>query len=92
MLTPMGLQFPNQSRSFDARRLCVRFWAYDASLEIPFFVEADALSRIDPQATRDEQGLLGVFDRHRNVILKAADRVYVRNHRGSYTLAASDLG
>lgn len=88
----MALNFPNQSRSFDARQLCVRFWAYDASLEIPFFIEADALCRIDPQATRDEPGLLNAFDRHRDRILQAAGRVYQRNRRGSYTLAAADLG
>lgn len=87
----MALNFPNASRSYDARQYCVRFWAYDASLEIPFFVEADALCHIDPKATRDEISLLGVFDRHRDRILKAADRVYVRNRRGSYTLAAADL-
>jgi len=44
----MPLSFPNESRSYDARQRCVRFWAYDESLEIPFFVEADALCRIDP--------------------------------------------
>jgi hypothetical protein len=88
----MALSFPNQSRSFDARQLCVRFWAYDASLEIPFFIEADALCRIEPQVTRDEPGLLKAFDQHRERILKAAGRVYVRNRRGSYTLSAADLG
>ena len=87
----MPLSFPNQSRSYDARQRCVRFWAYDESLEIPFFVEADALQRIDPKATLDEPGLLGAFDRHRSRIFKAADRIYSRRSRGSYTLAASDV-
>jgi len=69
----------------------VRFWAYDQALEIPFFVDADALCRIDPNVARDESGLLGVFDLHRAQIFKAADRVYLRRRRGSYMLTASDM-
>jgi hypothetical protein len=88
----MALSFPNQSRSYDSRKQCVRFWAHDASFEIPFFVEAGALSRIDPNATSDEHGLLNVFDLNRDRICAAAGRVYARARRGSYTLAASDLG
>ena len=87
----MGLSFPNQSRSYDARQHCVRFWAYDEALEIPFFVEASALCRMDPKATRDEPGLLNAFDLHRGRIFKAANRIYSRNRRGSYTLAAADI-
>jgi hypothetical protein len=87
----MALSFPNQSRSYDSRKHCVRFWAHDASFEIPFFVEAGALSRIDPDATSDERGLLGVFDLNRDRICAAAGRAYTRDRRGSYTLAASDL-
>jgi uncharacterized protein DUF1488 len=91
MVIRMPLSFPNQSRSYDARRRCVRFWAYDESLEIPFFVEADALRRIDPKATIDEPGLLNAFDCHRGRIFKTADRIYSRRRRGSYTLVASDM-
>lgn len=91
MVTQMALSFPNQSRSYDARQHCVRFWAYDEALEIPFFVEASALCRIDPKATRDEPRLLNAFDLHRGRIFRAADRVYSRNRRGSYTLAPSDI-
>lgn len=91
MVTRMPLSFPNESRSYDARQRCVRFWAYDESLEIPFFVEADALRRIDPKATLDEPGLLNAFDRHRGRIFQAANRIYSRRRRGSYTLAASDM-
>lgn len=87
----MALSFPNQSRSYDARQHCVRFWAYDEALEVPFFVEASALCRMDPKASRDEPGLLNAFDHHRGRIFKAANRVYSRNSRGSYTLAAADM-
>ena len=90
-MSRMALSFPNQSRSYDARQRCVRFWAYDESLEVPFFVEADALCHIDPKATMDEPGLLNVFDNHRSRIFKAADHVYSRHRKGSYTLAAADM-
>ena len=87
----MALNFPNPSRSYDRTKHCVRFWAYDESLEIPFFVEEDALCSIDPKAVRTEAGLLNAFDLHRNRILEAAARVYSRRGRGSYTLAAPDM-
>lgn len=85
------LAFPNLSRSFDARRQCVRFWAYDEALEIPFFIDASALCDIDPAVTRDEFGLLSAFDLHRDRICKAADRIYARRSRGSYVLTASNM-
>lgn len=88
----MALSFPNQSRSYDSRKQCVRFWAHDASFEIPFFVEASALAHINPEATSDEVGLLSVFDLNRDRICAAAGRAYRRDRRGSYTLAAADLG
>jgi hypothetical protein len=87
----MGLSFPNESRSYDARQNCVRFWAYDESLEIPFFVEASALCGMDPKTTSDELGLLNAFDLHRTRIFAAADRVYSRRRRGSYLLVAADM-
>ena len=30
----MTLDFPNESRSYDAKRNLVRFWGYDSALEI----------------------------------------------------------
>jgi hypothetical protein len=87
----MALNFPNQSRSYDSRRHCVRFWAHDASFEVPFFVEADALRHMDPDATGDEPGLLNAFDLNRDRICAAAGRAYARDRRGSYTLAVSDM-
>jgi hypothetical protein len=87
----MALNFPNLSRSFDSRKRCVRFWAHDASLEVPFFVELDALCRIDPAATGDESGMLSAFDLNRDLIYAAAARAYARGRRGSYTLSAADM-
>ncbi|MHB1217283.1 MAG: DUF1488 family protein [Alphaproteobacteria bacterium] len=87
----MTLNFPNPSRSYDATHHCVRFWAYDESLEISFFVNEDALCGIDRKTVRSESGLLNAFDLHRERIFKAASRVYTRRGKGSYTLTSSDL-
>lgn len=87
----MALNFPNPTRSYDHAKHCVRFWAYDESLEIPFFVEEAALCSIDPAVIRNEVGFLRSFDLHRDRILKAAARVYSRKSRGSYTLASLDI-
>jgi uncharacterized protein DUF1488 len=90
-MTRNPLTFPNLSRSYDPKYQCVRFWAYDNALEIPIFVEASALCRIDPTTGRDEFGLLNAFDLYRDRICQAAGRVYSRGSRGSYTLTASDI-
>ena len=45
----MTLNFPNASRSYDARRNLVRFWGYDSALEVSFLVEAGALCKLMPQ-------------------------------------------
>ena len=87
----MALSFPNLSRSFDATRRAVRFWGYDSAMEASFFVDQDALRRIEPGMSSDEAGLLGAFDRHRERIYAAAIKVYGRGHRGSYDLGASDF-
>lgn len=88
----MALNFPNRSRSYDSRKHCVRFWAHDASVEVPFFVAVDALCRIEPGATVDEPGMLNAFDLNRDRICAAAGRVYGRDRRASYMLSASDMG
>ena len=85
----MALNFPNQSRSYDRRGRRVRFWGHDGAFEI--FVEQEALGHINPNATRDEAGLLNVFDRNRGRILEVAGNVYCRHRRDAYTLLASDF-
>ena len=39
----MALAFPNRSRSYDDVRHRVRFVGHDGMIEVPFFVETDAL-------------------------------------------------
>ena len=43
----MTINFPNQSRSYDSRHRCIRFWGHDDALEVSFVVEEDALTQID---------------------------------------------
>jgi hypothetical protein len=83
--------FPNRSRSFDATRRAVRFWAYDSAMEASFFVTEDALKHIQPDARLDEVGLLGAFDANRERIQAAAAKVHQRGRKGSYDLVASDF-
>jgi hypothetical protein len=87
----MTLSFPNQSRFYDATRDAVRFWGHDSAMEASFFVNADALTRIKPDARSDEIGLLSAFDSNRKLIYATAAKVYERGRRGSYDLVAADF-
>jgi hypothetical protein len=85
------IDFPNHSRSYDLTRRAVRFWGYDSALEASFFINEDALKRIQPDACPDEFGYLKAFDSNRDLICAAAARVYVRGSRGSYDLVAANF-
>jgi hypothetical protein len=85
------VNFPNISRSYDPTRGMVRFWGYDRSMEISFFVAVDALKRTAPDLRPDETGYLRVFDLNRELIYAAAAKVYARGRRGSYDIQASDF-
>jgi hypothetical protein len=87
----MTLSFPNQSRFYDATRRAVRFWGNDSAMEASFFVDADALKKIEPKLQLDEVGLLGAFDSNRRLIYAAAAKVYDRRRQGSYDLIAADF-
>jgi hypothetical protein len=87
----MALNFTNQSRSYDATRLAVRFWGYDASLEASFFVTQDALGRLAGQDVVGESQALVIFDANRSRIQEVAGAVYGRGHKGSYELVARDF-
>jgi hypothetical protein len=87
----MALMFPNASRSFDATRRAVRFWGYDSAMEWSFFVTEDALKHVHPAMNRDEAGMLGAFDAHRDLIHAAAVKVYGRDQKGSYELRIADF-
>ena len=87
----MALNFPNQSRSYDATRRAVRFWGYDTAMEASFYVTSDALKQIQPKMQFDEIGLLGAFDANRDLIHATAAKVYARGHKGSYDLVTTDF-
>ncbi len=85
------IDFPNHSRSYDVTRHAVRFWGYDSAIEASFFIDENALARIQPGVRHDESGFLNAFDANRDKICAAAVRVYKRGSRGSYDLHASDF-
>jgi hypothetical protein len=87
----MTLNFPNQSRSYDATLHAVRFWGYDGAMEASFYVNEDALKRIQPGLRSDEAGILAVFDSHRDLIHVTAAKVYRRGRKGSYELIPADF-
>lgn len=89
------LSFPNPSRSYDETAHGVRFWGYDRTFEVSFFVDARAFTKINPETRADEAGFLSTFDVNRNQIREAASNVYSRRRKGSYvfsyTLTNSDF-
>jgi hypothetical protein len=87
----MTLHFPNQSRFYDATRRAVRFWGHDSAMEVVFFVTEDALKRVQPGMRFDEAGLLSAFDANRDLIYRAAAKVYARGRKGSYDLLSTDF-
>jgi hypothetical protein len=87
----MSLSFPNRSRSFDATRRAVRFWGHDGPMEAAFFVNEDALKRIQPGIGGDEEGLLSAFDSHLELIHATAVKIYMRARKGSYELIPADF-
>ncbi len=87
----MALNFPNESRSYDATKRRIRFWAHDESLEICFFVEEAALRLSQDNVSPSEAAILDAFDRRRGQIRKAAGRIYARHSRNAYTLTAADI-
>jgi hypothetical protein len=87
----MTLNFPNESRSYDSTRNLIRFWGYDSALEISFFVETNALNKLDPVARSVEAEYLEAFDAARDQIHETARKVYSRTRKDAYLLAAADF-
>jgi hypothetical protein len=85
------LQFPNQSRSYDATRHAVRFWGHEGAMEACFFICLDSLMRLQPGIQPNETDLLNAFDANRRRIQETAVKVYGRGRRGSYDLVAGDF-
>jgi Protein of unknown function (DUF1488) len=60
------IEFPNHSRSYDRTRHAVRFWGYYSAMQASFFINEDALRRIQPDTRLDESGFLNGFDSNRH--------------------------
>jgi hypothetical protein len=86
-MKPSALNFPNPSRSYDDTGHGVRFWGYDQTFEISFFVEEEALSKVNPGTTADEAGFLNTFDDNRDRICKVAGNIYSRRRKASYVFS-----
>ena len=91
----MRLNFPNTSRDFDSDKCRVRFWGYDQTIEVSFYVECGALKQLCPEMDNVEQGFLASFDKMLNRIHKVADKVYLNSGGGkgsyAYVLSADDF-
>lgn len=87
----MALNFPNISRSYDESRKCVRFWGHDGAFEIAFFVDLEALTKLQGLSRSDEAAILIAFDRCRARIISVADALYRRHRSSSYRLVAADF-
>ncbi len=87
----MTLNFTNQSRAYDATLRAVRFWGHDGVMEASFYVNEDALKRIQPSLQSDKAGILAAFDSHRDLIHMTAAKVYRRGRKGSYELIPTDF-
>jgi len=87
----MTIEFPNQSRSYDANHHQIRFWGHDASREVTFLVQAEALHQGGARITAGEEALLQAFDANRDRIESAARKAYSRRGPGFYVLGVSDL-
>jgi Protein of unknown function (DUF1488) len=88
----MSLNFPNASRSYDATGHRVRFWGYDNAIEVPFFLEENAIFKLFPMTVKTETQILAAFDTLRDRVIEAAGRIYApRKGRHFYVLAAADF-
>jgi hypothetical protein len=85
------IDFPNHSRSYDHTRRAIRFWGHDSAIEASFFIDDEALTRLQPGVHLDECSLLNAFDTNRDLICAAAAKVYIRGARGSYDLVAANF-
>jgi hypothetical protein len=87
----MALQFPNVSRNYDAEHRRIRFWGHDDALEVSFFLDENAIFRLNPRTKNVEDGMLGTFDESIDKIHQVAGRLYASGKRSFYVLAADDF-
>lgn len=86
---PLKLSQPNSLLGCDAASRPVL--GHDGAMEASFFVNEDALKRIEPSMEPDESRFPKAFDSHRDVIYTAATRAYWRGRKGLCELAPADF-
>ena len=79
------LSFPNPSRDFIRSKKQVHFIGYDSVLEISFFLEMDALLKLQPNLDDSESAILQAFDNARQRIQEVASQVYKSRPNLSFT-------
>lgn len=82
-----ALSFPNPSRSYDETGHGVRFWGYDRTIEVSFFVEEGALSKIDSRTSADETAILDAFDVNCDRIREVASHIYSRRRKAAFVFS-----
>jgi Protein of unknown function (DUF1488) len=82
--------FPNGSRSYDATRLAVRFWGYDQSMDVPFFISAAVLGALQPASAEKPEDCLSAFAPTAPGSAPSPRRFTNGAVVGSYDLLASD--
>ena len=88
----MSLSFPNPSRSYDPEHRRIRFWGHDSAMEVPFFLEENAIFRLYPKTRNTEDGILAAFDAARERIFQVAAKAYAPGqHRSFYPLTANQF-
>ncbi len=86
------LDFPNTSRSYDARSDRIKFWGHDDTLEVAFFLELNTLARLEPKMKSTEVGVLAAFDSAWSRIVEIAKRAYKPGHSRFYVLGPDSIG
>lgn len=88
----MAVLFLNPTRQFDESVNCMRFSGYDGAIEVSFFLEMAALTKISPSMNLVETDILAAFDQALKKIHKVASKVYQQNKRTYVcTLTANDF-
>jgi hypothetical protein len=86
------LSFPNVSRSYDPEGRRIRFWGYDSTIEVPFFLEEGIIFILRPQTKNNEAAILAAFDEVRERICAVALKIYaLHRHRSFYDLRTADF-
>lgn len=89
---PKAICFHNSSRSYDETARVVRFWGYDRALEVSFFIEEDALTKMSSRVLFNRRAFLRTFDRNLGRIREQAGILYARRRAGSnvYSFALTE--